>query len=102
MLFSLMSLGGPAAQSGKPHNAMDHFKQVVPNKETAIKVAEAIAVPIYGRKIIDDQRPLVATYSKGVWTVEGTFHGLGLRLGGVMLMQIQAKDCKVLRITHGE
>jgi hypothetical protein len=73
------------------------FKDLVPDKETAIKIAEAILVPIYGKKIYK-QRPFVATLkSPNVWAVEGTLH---TTKGGVAYIEIQKKDCKILKVYH--
>jgi hypothetical protein len=44
----------------------------VPNAETAVKVAEAVLIPVYGEKRILDERPFKAKLSGDVWTVEGT------------------------------
>jgi hypothetical protein len=39
---------------------------------TAIKIAEAVLVPIYGSLHIEGKKPLRATFRDGVWTVKGT------------------------------
>ncbi|MGH7253228.1 MAG: NTF2 fold immunity protein, partial [Nitrospiraceae bacterium] len=44
----------------------------VPDKETAIRIAEAVLIPIYGKENIERQRPFNATQIQGVWIVEGT------------------------------
>ncbi|MGH2647485.1 MAG: YbbC/YhhH family protein [Ginsengibacter sp.] len=69
----------------------------VPNAETAIKVAEAIWLPIYGDKIYDS-KPFKATLKDNeVWVVVGTLH---TQKGGVPYAEIQKKDCKVLNVIH--
>ncbi|MGN7812863.1 YbbC/YhhH family protein [Flavobacterium sp. 22076] len=73
------------------------FKDLVPDNETAIKIAETILVPIYGKKIYE-QRPFVARLkSPNVWAVEGTLH---TTKGGVAYIEIQKKDCKILKVYH--
>jgi hypothetical protein len=69
----------------------------VPNEETAIKVAEAIWLPIYGKKIYDCQPFVAKLRDDQVWIVQGT---LKTELGGVPYAEIQKSDCKVLKITH--
>lgn len=72
----------------------------VPDKETAIKIAEAIWLPIYGEKIYEKQ-PFIATLSddKEIWTVKGTL-GKKLMLGGVPYAKIRKKDGKILEVYH--
>jgi hypothetical protein len=76
----------------------------VPDTLTAIKIAEAVLVPIYGEKIINEEKPLKAVLKDGVWTVEGTLHcPEGQRcLGGVAIIEISKDDGKVLRVSHGK
>jgi hypothetical protein len=71
----------------------------VPNAETAIKVAEAIWLPIYGDDIYKN-KPFKATLKNNeVWIVEGTLY---TDKGGVPYAEIQKKDCKVLNVIHGK
>ena len=46
----------------------------VPDKETAIAIAYAIAVPVFGKKSMDEERPFRAELEGGVWMVLGTLH----------------------------
>lgn len=71
----------------------------VPNKETAIKVAEALWLSVYGDKI-NNSKPFVAELKDGkVWIVQGTLHA---KKGGVPYIEIQKIDCKVLKMYHGK
>ena len=71
----------------------------VPNKETAIKVAEALWLPVYGDKI-NNSKPFVAELKDGkVWIVQGTLHA---QKGGVPYIEIQKSDCKILKMYHGK
>ena len=74
----------------------------VPNEETAIKIAEAIWLPIYGEEIYE-QKPYIASLLKdSIWIVTGTFTGdIEVEAGGVAYIEIQKKDCKILKVTHG-
>jgi len=70
----------------------------VPNKETAIKIAEAILIPIYGNEVLNKKPFTVKLINCKVWHVEGS---IGLdELGGVPIIEIQKSDCKILKITH--
>lgn len=90
----LCSLGFVYARKGNIEE-----NDYVPNAETAIKVAEAIWLPIYGEKIYKE-KPFVATLDKssGVWTVKGTLPPKFL--GGVAYILIQKSDCKILKVYH--
>lgn len=74
---------------------------VVPNEATAIKIAEAIWLPVYGEEIFDKQ-PFVASYNKakGCWFVNGTLPDN--MLGGVPEIEIRKKDGKIIYLNHGQ
>ena len=70
----------------------------VPNEQTAVSIAEAVLMPIYGAEAIKKERPFKASLQNGVWTVVGTLpRGL---LGGVATIEISKIDGHVLRVTH--
>jgi hypothetical protein len=78
----------------------------------AINVAEPALVKVYGKRPIDDEKPLKATLQNGVWLVYGTLccsDGNGKRtceegrcVGGVALVKVRQSDGKILSITHGK
>ncbi len=45
--------------------------EFVPDEVTAISIAEAVLIPIYGAANIERQRPFTAVLSDGAWTVQG-------------------------------
>lgn len=71
----------------------------VPDKTTAIKIAEAVLIPIYGKEKIENQKPLQAILSDGTWTVFGSLPE-GWR-GGTATAEISQKDGKIIRVFHG-
>lgn len=75
------------------------YQNYVPNQETAIKIAEAIWLPIYGEEIYD-YTPFVAKLNvsgkkDSIWHVEGTSP---YKLGGVPTINIQKSNCKILLV----
>ena len=76
----------------------------VPDKETAIKIAEAVWTPIYGSEKIDQEKPFVAELRNDIWTVSGTLNsGPGTtRKGGVATIEISKKDGRIIRVSHGK
>jgi hypothetical protein len=72
----------------------------VPDEVTAIRVAEKVLIPIYGRKHIESERPFTAVVNENVWTVYG--HLPPGWDGGVAEVKIDKRNGKILRITHGK
>jgi hypothetical protein len=72
----------------------------VPDERTAIAIAEAVLVPIYGGEQIAHERPFRATLNGNVWEVRG--HLPGDHLGGVAVVQISKDDGRILRVYHGQ
>lgn len=69
----------------------------VPDKITAIRIAEAIWEPIYGKSIYR-KRPYVVKLKANTWIVEGN---LPLNSeGGVPYIEIQKEDGKILKVMH--
>lgn len=69
----------------------------VPDKTTAIKIAEAIWLPIYGNKIFNNKPFIADLRGDSVWVVQGT---LKSGKGGVPYIEIQKSDCKILKVIH--
>jgi hypothetical protein len=43
----------------------------IPDRDTAIRVAKAILIPVYGEKTVDSEEPLSVALDGDVWTVKG-------------------------------
>jgi hypothetical protein len=71
----------------------------IPNEKTAIAVAEAVLIEIYGEKQINQEQPLSAKLDQEVWIVHGSLHTPN---GGVAEIRISKKDGCILRVTHGK
>jgi len=74
----------------------------VPDEATAIKIAEAIWLPIYGEAIYESM-PFVAEYDsrRKRWYVQGSLLDEWW-VGGVPEATIRKKDGKILRVSHGK
>ncbi len=81
-----------------PDNSFLPDNGFVPDEKTAIKIAEAIWYPIYGNEIFEE-KPFKAELKDSVWIVRGT---LNYDVGGVAYIEIQKRDCKILKVTHGK
>ena len=98
VLFTSLLLAEQGKDSYKPKDGY------VPNATVAIKIAEAVLIPIYGEKVINDEKPFKAELKDGVWIVEGTFYcpeGQTCK-GGVAIVEISKDDGKILRVSHGK
>jgi len=76
----------------------------VPNAETAVKVGEAVLMPVYGEKRIVGERPFKAALQGDVWTVEGTLHCGGppgtTCPGGTAVVKISKTSGQILFMMH--
>jgi NTF2 fold immunity protein len=72
---------------------------VVPNKETAAIIAEAILIPIYGDKQIQSEKPFKVTLQDNIWLIEGASPELP-QPGGNFVVRLSKVNGKVLFVTH--
>ncbi len=79
----------------------------VPDSVTAVQIAEAVLVPVYGRKQIESQRPFTARLKKDVWTVSGTLRCRdqagkisSICSGGTAVVQISKQDAHIISMIH--
>jgi hypothetical protein len=70
----------------------------VPDAGTAIAIADAVTVPIYGRSQVDREKPLRAELEDGKWLVLGTLHGA--TVGGTLEVLIDQMTGKILYLNH--
>ena len=78
----------------KPHGGF------VPDQVTAIHIAEAVLVPIYGKEQVGSERPFTAKLDGSTWIVSGYIpQGVD---GGVAEVWIDKRDGRILRVSHGK
>jgi hypothetical protein len=79
------------------------------DEATALRVAERALIKVYGKRKIDEERPLTAVLEDGVWNVFGTLwckdqSGKRTRepvcVGGVAKARVRKSDGKVLSVSH--
>ena len=99
--LTLLATALVTGQGAKPE------KGFVPDSETAVKIAEAVLVPVYGRQKIESEKPFDAELKDGVWTVSGTLRcpdGNGGTtthcVGGVAVVTISKADARILSMIH--
>jgi hypothetical protein len=69
-----------------------------PDSATAIAIARAVLIPIYGQKTIADEEPLRAELKGNVWTVIGTLKVN--YIGGTVILQLSKDTAGVIFVTH--
>jgi NTF2 fold immunity protein len=95
-----MILAIGVAFADEPKHSFKPEPGFVPDEKTAIAIAVAVWLPIYGEKIIKNEKPFVATLKDGVWHVTGSLPKNVC--GGVAVAEISKDDARILRISHGK
>jgi hypothetical protein len=103
MLLASNTLPAQQAQPEAKHSYLPP-NGYVPDSVTAIKIAEAVLVPIYSEREIAKERPFHAKLVGDVWTVEGTLSCASKDdcFGGVAVVEISKRDGRILRVSHGK
>lgn len=83
-----------------PKHSVQREQGFVPDESTAVHIAEAVLIPIYGQESIKKERPFKATLTNETWIVKGTLPK-GSK-GGVAVVELSKKDACVLRVSHGK
>jgi len=104
VIVAVTLLFSPFLVSAQEKHSYKQKDGYVSDAATAIKIAEAVLVPIYGEKVINEEEPLKAELKEGVWIVQGTLHcpeGNSCK-GGVAVIEISKDDGRILRVSHGK
>jgi len=87
------------AQRTQPHSYTPP-NGFVPDSITAVRIAVAVWIPIYGESHIRGEAPFDARLRDSVWTVEGSLPRD--HVGGVAVAEIARRDGRILRVSHGK
>lgn len=74
---------------------------LVRDKVTAIAIAKAIWIPVYGDKTVQAGTAFDAVLADGVWSVSAYF-AAGKVEEGTAMMDISQEDGRISRIRHGQ
>ena|SRR5437773_1852291 len=94
-----IAAGGAASESSE--SSYIPPKGFVPDAATASRIAEAVWIPIYGKKHIAAEKPFKVTLRGNVWTVTGRDLPAD-SAGGVAEADISKRDGRILRVIHGK
>jgi len=101
---SILAFGMAAAYSKAPQDASVKPKSgFVPDAETAVKIGEAVLMPVYGERMIRDEEPFKAKREGDVWTDEGTLNcGAPQCVGGTAVVKISKTSGEILFMAHNK
>ncbi|HEX3694516.1 MAG TPA: NTF2 fold immunity protein [Polyangia bacterium] len=91
----VLSVTGTMASGEKPWIPEKGF---VPDSATAIRIAVAVWIPLYGEKLIAGEKPYRATLRGDTWTVTGSIPD-GFE-GGAAIAELSKRDGRILRVIH--
>lgn len=102
ILWLLLLVAGCSAQQSTTRPV------AVPDESTAVQIAEKALTRIYGRKVIESERPFTATLTNGIWHVVGSVncgqqHGTEASVpcaGGSAMADIKQSNGRVLKAGH--
>lgn len=82
------------------HNLITSTRLVLKNNDLAIQVAEPILFSIYGKRNIRNEKPYESYLINNYWIIKGTLPKD--YVGGTFLIILDARDSKIIRLTHGK
>ena len=82
------------------HNVINNKTVIIKDSVTAVRIVEPILFSIYGKDNIRRQRPYDAYFIQNHWIISGTLPRN--YVGGTFLIIIDARDSRILKITHGK
>lgn len=74
---------------------------VVPDSQTAIRIAKAVWAPVYGEAVVQAGKNYDAVLNNGIWTVTAKFLA-GAMDQGTAIMDISQEDGRISKIAHGQ
>ena len=81
-------------------NEVDRKKILIKDGKQFIRIVEPILFDIYGKERIIDERPYEVYFAKNYWIISGSLTP-GVE-GGVFMAIMDARNCDIIRIEHGE
>jgi hypothetical protein len=97
VMFAMVLL---SAAQGSPTQIRDF----VPDEVTAVRIAEAVFIPVYGEKHMKAERPFHARLDGDYWIVSGSVGKPKskdfLVVGGTMMAEINRKTGEIRTVYH--
>jgi hypothetical protein len=104
LVFVIVSLAAQDRATQRQTKGNSPARGYVPDAVTAVKIAEAVLVPVYGEERIRSEEPFNANLEGDIWTVSGTLYCLdgkvGMCPGGTATVKISRNDAQILFMIH--
>jgi hypothetical protein len=104
LLLLLMVVGDSDQSSSAEPRGFVPRSGFVPDAATALKIAEAVLIPVYGEAVVHSERPFKAVLKGDAWIVTGSVPCDGppgaVCLGGESDVRISKKTAQILFMTH--
>jgi NTF2 fold immunity protein len=98
-IIAVFLMGITASAADIPIHSYIPNAGFVPDSATAISIAKAVLIPIYGKEAIEREQPFTAKLNNGTWTVTGSLtQGMD---GGTALVELAKSDGRIERVSHG-
>jgi len=100
---ALLLCFAPALPQGPSDRGFTPKDGFVPTQAVALAIAEAVLIPVYGKSVVDSERPFKATLKNSVWTITGTLHCVPPDSpcpGGTAELRISKRTGQILFMTH--
>ncbi len=112
-IFSLLLYHNKGSNAIAGFNTFFQMPTVVRDSTTAVKIAEAIWLPLFGEKIYNERPFIAKLIGDSVWQVRGSSsintdtHVPGGNIitiysGGVAYIKIRKSNCEILDVGHGK
>ena len=102
-LFAVALLSA-ATLSARAQERSARSKDFVPDEATAVRIAEAVFIPIYGEKHMKSERPFHARLEGDYWIVSGSLpkpkNKNFIMLGGTMMAEINRSTGEIRAVYH--
>lgn len=70
----------------------------VSTADLAFQIAEPVLINLYGKDIIEDEKPFFINLENGIWMIKGTLKDD--KDGGVAYMEIDKRNGQILTVIH--
>lgn len=76
---------------------------LIPTADIAVKIAQCVLTRIYGKEIIEEEKPFSVNLKNEIWIIEGSAprtKNSTLILGGQSYMEIRKSNGEILKLLH--
>jgi hypothetical protein len=77
---------------------------IVPNAKVAVGIAQSVCTEIYGKDLVEKEKPFRVNLNDDIWIVEGTLHSNGnwIMFGGTIHVEIRKSNGEIIKVFHSK